>query len=43
MRNKCNGKGACIIVIKIEESGNIIGGNNPFGWKYNYGYSKNYH
>ncbi|PKB92359.1 hypothetical protein RhiirA5_450776 [Rhizophagus irregularis] len=34
MRSKCNGQGACILVIKVRENGTIIGGYNPLGWKY---------
>ncbi|CAB5367656.1 unnamed protein product [Rhizophagus irregularis] len=34
MRNKCNGQGACILVIRARENGTIIGGYNPFGWTY---------
>ncbi|PKB91687.1 hypothetical protein RhiirA5_447983 [Rhizophagus irregularis] len=37
MRNKCKGKGATILVIKVKENGIIIGGYNPCGWAY-YGY-----
>ncbi|EXX68381.1 BTB/POZ protein [Rhizophagus irregularis DAOM 181602=DAOM 197198] len=32
IRSKCNGQGACILVIKIRENGAIIGGYNPLGW-----------
>ncbi|CAB4479684.1 unnamed protein product [Rhizophagus irregularis] len=31
---KCNGQGACILVIKVRENGTIIGGYNPFGWNF---------
>ncbi|CAB4399480.1 unnamed protein product [Rhizophagus irregularis] len=34
MINKCNGQGACILVIKIKENGTLIGGYNPLGWNY---------
>ncbi|GBB98060.1 hypothetical protein RclHR1_03130001 [Rhizophagus clarus] len=34
MRSKCNGQGACIVVIKVKENGAIIGGYNPLGWTY---------
>ncbi|RGB26129.1 hypothetical protein C1646_770820 [Rhizophagus diaphanus] len=34
MRNKCNGQGATILVIKIKENGTVIGGYNPFNWNY---------
>ena len=44
MRNKCNGQGACIAVIKVKESGIIIGGYNPLGWNYySGGYYRNNH
>ncbi|GBB83320.1 hypothetical protein RclHR1_10050003 [Rhizophagus clarus] len=47
MRDKCNGQGACILVIKVKENGAIIGGYNPFGWNYynnnDYYYNRNYH
>jgi hypothetical protein len=42
MRNKCNGQGACILVIKIKENGAIIGGYNPLGWNHN-GYNNGYY
>ncbi|RIA93813.1 hypothetical protein C1645_818898 [Glomus cerebriforme] len=45
MRSKCNGQGACILVIKIKENGTIIGGYNPLGWSYrnnNNGYNNGY-
>ncbi|CAI2173737.1 19211_t:CDS:2 [Funneliformis geosporum] len=32
IRNKCNNKGACILIIKIKEKDTIIGGYNPVGW-----------
>ncbi|CAI2166020.1 9931_t:CDS:1 [Funneliformis geosporum] len=32
IRNKCDGLGACILVIKTKEK-SIIGGYNPLGWK----------
>src|SRR5205823_943053 len=35
MRSKCNGQGACVIIIKINENGTIIGGYNPLGWRSN--------
>ncbi|CAI2174575.1 4592_t:CDS:2 [Funneliformis geosporum] len=31
MRNKCNGQGACILIIKTKENTTIIGGYNPNG------------
>ncbi|CAI2191957.1 2793_t:CDS:2 [Funneliformis geosporum] len=34
MRRNCNGQGACILIIKTNENGTIIGGYNPIGWKY---------
>jgi len=34
IRRKCNGYGACMLVIKTR-GGAIIGGYNPLGWKYN--------
>jgi hypothetical protein len=34
VRSKCSGQGACILVIKVKENGNIIGGYNPLGWNY---------
>ncbi|RGB26125.1 hypothetical protein C1646_770816 [Rhizophagus diaphanus] len=34
MRNKCNRKGATILIIKVKENGIIIGGYNPFDWNY---------
>ncbi|PKB96150.1 hypothetical protein RhiirA5_472265 [Rhizophagus irregularis] len=47
MRSKCNGQGACILVIKVRENGTIIGGYNPFGWTYynndSYYYNQNYY
>ncbi|EXX68382.1 BTB/POZ protein [Rhizophagus irregularis DAOM 181602=DAOM 197198] len=44
MRNKCNGQGATIIVIKVKENGTIIGGYNPNGWPYrNNGYYNSYY
>ncbi|CAG8439943.1 7025_t:CDS:2 [Funneliformis mosseae] len=35
IRSMCNGQGACILFIKIEENETLIGGYNPIGWKYN--------
>jgi hypothetical protein len=34
MRRGCNGQGACIVIVKVKESGTIIGGYNPLGWAY---------
>jgi hypothetical protein len=34
MCSKCDGQGACILVIRIKENGTIIGGYNPLGYYY---------
>jgi len=42
IRGKCNRKGACILIIKVEGDETIIGGYNPIGWDYhNQNYSNN--
>ncbi|CAB5367644.1 unnamed protein product [Rhizophagus irregularis] len=40
MQNKCRGQSTTILVIKIKESGIIIGGYNPLVWNCVYSYSK---
>ncbi|CAI2192295.1 14531_t:CDS:2 [Funneliformis geosporum] len=43
MRSKCSGQGACVMIIKTKENGNIIGGYNPFVVNSNYAiYESNY-
>ncbi|CAI2176524.1 19675_t:CDS:1 [Funneliformis geosporum] len=34
LRRKCDGKGACILIIKTKENDTIIGGYNPLGLNY---------
>ncbi|GBB83318.1 hypothetical protein RclHR1_10050001 [Rhizophagus clarus] len=47
MRSKCNGQGACVLIIQVKENGTIIGGYNPLDWNYvnncncEYGYYNN--
>ncbi|RHZ74168.1 hypothetical protein Glove_227g146 [Diversispora epigaea] len=30
---KCDNKGSCVVILKVKENGNILGGYNPLGWK----------
>ncbi|CAI2165965.1 17592_t:CDS:2 [Funneliformis geosporum] len=34
IRSKCNGHGACILIIRIKEGDTIFGGYNPLGWSF---------